>query len=188
MKKDESKAIVPVERIEQSIYVIRGCKVMLDRDLALLYGVATKRLNERVQRNIDRFPEDFAFQLTKEEFENWKSQFATSNLSIKMGLRKRSYAFTEQGVAMLSGVLRSPQAVAVNVEIMRAFIRLRQVLASHKELTKELTDVKAFMLKHSHENSKEFKRVWNAIDKLINPPPPKEQPRIGFDLSSGRRL
>ena len=99
---------------------------MLDRDLAELYGVETRRLNEQVKRNIERFPEDFMFQLTKEEFENWKSQFATSN-SIVMGARKRPYAFTEQGVAMLSGVLKSSTAVEANIRIMRAFVSMRHL-------------------------------------------------------------
>ena len=112
---------LPVDcKVESLIRVIRGQQVMLDRDLAELYGVETRRLNEQVKRNIERFPEDFMFQLSKAEFENWKSQIATSN-SIIMGARKRPYAFTEQGVAMLSGVLKSPTAVEVNVRIMRAF-------------------------------------------------------------------
>jgi hypothetical protein len=182
MKKDESKSIVQAERIEQSIYIIRNRKVLLDRDLAALYGVETRALIQAVKRNIERFPDDFMFQLTKEEFENWRSQIVISNLSVKMGLRYLPYAFTEQGVAMLSSVLRGPQAVTVNIEIMRAFIRLRHVLASHKELTKDLKEVKEFVLKNSHKADKEFKRVWNAIDKLINPPPPKEEHRIGFYL------
>lgn len=105
----------PMEiKVESLIRIVRGKQVMLDRDLAELYGVETRRLNEQVKRNIERFPEDFMFQLTKEEFENWKSQFATSN-SIIMGARKRSYAFTEQGVAMLSGILRSKIAIEVNI-------------------------------------------------------------------------
>ena len=112
---------LPVEnKVESLIRVIRGKQVMLDRDLAELYGVETRRLNEQVKRNIERFPEDFMFQLTKEEFENWKSQFATSN-SIVMGARKRPYAFTEQGVAMLSGVLKSSTAVEANIRIYAPF-------------------------------------------------------------------
>jgi hypothetical protein len=118
MRKDELILIIPLERIEKMIYIIRDQKVMLDRDLAALYGVPTKRLNEQIRRNMDHFPEDFMFQLSKFEFENWKSQFATSNTNIKMGLRKQPYVFTEQGVAMLSSVLHSPQAVTVNIEIV----------------------------------------------------------------------
>ena len=104
--------------IEKMIYEIRGRQVMLDRDLAMLYGVETRRLNEQVRRNIERFPEDFMFQLNQNELNNWISQFATSN-SIVMGMRKHPYAFTENGVAMLSGILRSPTAIKVNIQIMR---------------------------------------------------------------------
>ena len=122
---------LPIEsKVESLIRVIRGQQVMLDRDLAELYGVETRRLNEQVKRNIERFPEDFMFQLTKEEFENWKSQFATSN-SIVMGARKRPYAFTEQGVAMLSGVLKSPTAVEANIRIMRAFVSMRHFMVNN---------------------------------------------------------
>ena len=102
MQKDESRSIIPIERIEKVIYIMRGYKVLLDRDLALLYNVETRALVQAVKRNLERFPTDFMFQLTKEELKNWKSQFVTSNSNIKMGLRKRPYAFTEQGVAMLS--------------------------------------------------------------------------------------
>src|SRR5262245_32160505 len=111
-------SLVPVERIEKAILLIRGHKVMMDRDLAELYEVPTKRLNEQFRRNIRRFPKDFMFQLSKEEFEDWKSQIATSNPAIKMGLRKRPYVFTEQGVAMLSSVLNSERAIEVNIAIM----------------------------------------------------------------------
>lgn len=122
---------LPVEnKVESLIQVIRGQQVMLDRDLAELYGVETRRLNEQVKRNIERFPEDFMFQLTKEEFENWKSQFATSN-SIVMGARKRPYAFTEQGVTMLSGVLKSSTAVEANIRIMRAFVSMRHFMVNN---------------------------------------------------------
>ena len=112
--------IIPIENITGLIYLIRGKKVILDRDLALLYGVETKRLKEQVKRNIERFPEDFMFELSKSEFTNWRSQFATSNRD-KIGLRYSPMAFTEQGVAMLSSVLRSKTAIQVNIQIMRAF-------------------------------------------------------------------
>lgn len=117
-----------LERIRNKIYEIRGKKVMLDRDLAELYHVETRRLNEAVKRNIERFPLDFMFQLSKEEVHYWMSQFATSN-SIKMGLRKLPYAFTELGVAMLSSVLNSKEAIQVNINIMRAFVQMRQALS-----------------------------------------------------------
>lgn len=135
-------AICDIEqiRIEPLIHLIRGQQVILDRDLALLYGVETRRLNEQVRRNIERFPEDFMFQLTHEEFENWKSQFATSN-SIIMGARKRPYAFTESGIAMLSSVLRSPTAIEVNIRIMRTFVTMRHFLASNAQVFQRLSNI-----------------------------------------------
>ena len=125
---------VPVQFIERRIYLIRGQRVMLDSDLADLYQVPTFRLNEAVKRNGDRFPEDFMFQLSKEELENWRSQIAISNPGTRMGLRRPPYAFTELGVAMLSSVLNSARAVQMNILIMRAFVRMREILATHKAL------------------------------------------------------
>jgi len=194
MKKDESKSIIPLERIERVIYVIRGYKVLLDEDLASLYGVETKVLNQAMLRNADRFPDDFAFRLNRREWENLKSQFVTSSsiclrsqiVTSKIsrgGRRYLPFAFTEQGVAMLSSVLRSPQAVKVNIEIMRAFVRLRHTLASLKDVTNELADLKSFLLKHSHATDREFKRVWNAIEKMAKPFDEKEHRKIGFDVS-----
>ena len=136
--------LVPTERIENAILFVRGHKVMLDADLAKLYGVGAKRLNEAVRRNIDRFPDDSMFQLTSEEFEALRSQFVISNLRSQFatsswgGRRYLPYAFTEQGVAMLSSVLRSKRAIHVNVEIMRTFVRLRRMLASNEELARKL--------------------------------------------------
>ncbi|MBU2615201.1 MAG: ORF6N domain-containing protein [Elusimicrobia bacterium] len=124
--------LVFAERIKHKILIIRGSKVILDKDLAFLYGVPTKRLNEQVRRNIKRFPEDFMFQLTSEEIENWKSHIATSN-SIKMGLRKRPYAFTQEGVAMLSGVLHSERAIQVNIQIMRVFVNTESLVSKLAE-------------------------------------------------------
>ena len=192
MQKDGSRSIIPIERIEKVIYIMRGHKILLDRDLALLYNVETRALVQAVKRNIERFPDDFMFQLTKEEFKNWKSQIVTSNSSSLIsqiviskkgrgGIRKCPYAFTEQGVAMLSSVLRSPQAIEVNIEIMRTFIRFRQTLASHKEIAKELAELKSFVLKKSNQNNQEFRRIWQAIEKLSAPE--EERRRIGFDLS-----
>jgi hypothetical protein len=178
MNKKESEAIIPVERIGGIIYIIRGTKVMLDRDLAMLYGVETRTLVQAIKRNLERFPEDFMFQLTKNEMKNLISQIVTSSWG---GHRKPPIAFTEQGVAMLSSVLRSPRAVKVNIEIMRAFIRLRQVLTSHKELAKELQEVKEFVLKNSLKTDREFQRIWRTIEKLTNPIN-KFQQKIGFDL------
>ena len=138
----QKESLIPAERIERAILLLRGQKVMLDCDLALLYGVSTKRLNEQVRRNRARFPRDFMFQLNKEEFEDWRSQIATSNPSAKMGLRRRPHAFTDQGVAMLSSVLNSDRAVRVNIDIMRAFIRLRQLLATNEELARNRISLK----------------------------------------------
>ena len=145
---------LPVEnKVESLIRVIRGQQVMLDRDLAELYGVETRRLNEQVKRNIERFPEDFMFQLTKEEFENWKSQFATSN-SIVMGARKRPYAFTEQGVAMLSGVLKSPTAVEANIRIMRAFVSMRHFMVNNVAFFQRLETIEFNQLESNKVQTK----------------------------------
>ena len=167
-------SLIPAERIEQAILLIRGHKVMLDTDLAALYGVPTKALNQAVKRNLDRFPQDFMFQLSHDEFGNWRSQIVTSNPSATMGVRRKPHAFTEQGVAMLSSVLRSPRAVAVNVEIMRAFVRLRQMLASNADLARKLD-----ALEKKYDT--QFKMVFDAIRQLMQPPePPVKRRRIGF--------
>jgi hypothetical protein len=162
---------IPVERIEKAIYIIRGEKVMLDRDLAELYGVETRVLKQAVRRNLTRFPDDFMFVLAKDEFENWRSQFVTSNQD-RLGLRHAPMAFTEQGVAMLSTVLRSKQAISVNVEIMRTFVRLRTMLFSNAELANKLN---AFEKKYDAQ----FKIVFDAIKKLMMPPD-KPKGGIGF--------
>lgn len=173
----ELSSITLIECIERTIYMIRGKRVMLDRDLAELYGVTTGRLNEQVRRNIERFPIDFMFQLSKEEFGNLISQIATSKG--RGGLRKLPYTFTEQGVAMLSGVLRSPRAVAVNIEIMRAFVRFRHILSSQKELTKIVAELRSFVLKKSVKTDQEVQKIWQAIEKLSNPDAKRG---IGFRL------
>ena len=142
---------------------------MIDKDLAELYGVTTGNLNKAVSRNIDRFPDDFMFQLTDDEFENLKFHFGISSWG---GTRKRPRAFTEQGVAMLSSVLRSKRAVLVNIEIMRAFVRLRQLLSSHAELARKLDALEK-------KYDKQFKAVFDAIRELMKPPEPKRR-RIGF--------
>jgi len=147
---------------------------MFDRDLAELYEVKTKRLNEQVKRNIKRFPEDFMFQLNKEELENWKSQFAISN-SIKMGLRKRPYVFTENGVAMLSSVLNSDRAIQVNIQIMRAFTRIRELLNTHKDLAHKLDDLERKVQKHDMD----IQMVFQVIKQLMEPPKSKMK-KIGF--------
>jgi hypothetical protein len=149
---------VPVETIQNLIYLIRGQKVMLDRDLAKLYGVETRTLKQAVRRNISRFPEDFMFEMTKEEFQNWRSQFVTSKRD-RMGLRHAPMAFTEQGVAMLSSVLNSNRAIDVNIAIMRTFVKLRQMLAAHKDLERKLTALET-------KYNEQFKVVFDAIRAL----------------------
>ncbi|GMT43138.1 MAG: DNA-binding protein [bacterium] len=164
------KALVPVERIDKKILLIRGEKVMLDADLAKLYGVETKMLMRAVKRNIDRFPADFMVRLDKEEFENLRFQFGTS--SRWGGRRYLPYAFTEQGVAMLSSVLNSKRAVKVNIEIMRAFVKLRQMLASNAELARKLNNMEK-------KYDAQFKVIFDAIRQLMTPPDAKKT-RIGF--------
>jgi hypothetical protein len=162
-------SLIPARRIEQAILMLRGQKVMLDRDLAALYGVPTKVLNQAVRRNAARFPADFMFQLSKAEFENWRSQIVTSNPDAKMAIRRRPYAFTENGVAMLSSVLNSDRAIAVNIQIMRIFTRLRKLLADHQDLARRLDDLEG-------KYDKQFAVVFDAIRQLMTPPatPPSE--------------
>ncbi len=181
MKKDQSLCISNINQIENFIYIIRNHRVMLDKDLAMLYGVKTKALKQSVKRNIERFPLDFMFELSKEELKNWRSQIVTSNSKIKMGIRRKPYVFTEQGVAMLSSVLRSKQAVKVNIEIMRAFVKLRHILSEHKNLAKKIEELQSFMLKNSQKNDQEFRKVWNAIKKLMTPE--SDNRKIGFKLN-----
>ncbi len=165
------KNLVPVERIETMIYLIRGQKVILDRDLAVLYGVSTGRLNEQVKRNSSRFPRDFMFSLTKEEISNI-SQFAISS---KIKYSKNVNVFTEQGIAMLSGVLHSKRAVQMNIAIMRTFVKLRQLLSSHKELAQKLNALEKKIQGHDIEIYSLFK----AIKKLMAEPK-KPKNKIGF--------
>lgn len=181
MKNNETKSIIPTERIEGVIYIIRGHKVILDKDLAALYGVETKQLNRAVSRNQKRFPKDFIFKLAKEEWDLLKCQIGTSNIG-RGGKQKLPMAFTEHGVAMASNLLKSQRAAEVSVEIVRAFIRMRQVLATHKEMSKELAELKSFLLKHSNKTDREFKKIWMAIDRLSTPPSKIRQRQIGFDL------
>ena len=165
-----SSSGIPPERIERRILLIRGQKVMLSTDLAELYGVAPKVLVQAVKRNRERFPGDFMFQLTKAELANLKSQFVTSSWG---GARRATpYAFTEQGVAMLSSVLRSPRAVQVNIAIMRAFVKLREIIASHHDLARRLEEME------SHYDA-QFRAVFDAIRELTEPPE-KPHRRIGF--------
>ena len=153
------------KKIESEILVIRGQQVMIDRDLAELYGVETKRLNEQVRRNIERFPEEFCFQLNKDEFENWRSQFATSN-SDKMGLRRPPYAFTEQGVAMLSAVLKSEQAIFVSIQIMKAFVAMRHFLQRNSALFQRLDFIEKRQITTEVRQIESEKRIDELFDKM----------------------
>ena len=170
-------SIASAKRIEQSILLIRGEKVILDADIAALYGVETRVLVQAVNRNKARFPSDFMFQLGKKEFDALKSQSETS--SSWGGRRTRPYAFTEQGVAMLSGVLRSKRAIQVNIEIMRAFVRLRRLLSTHKELAQKLIELE-------RRYDAQFKVVFEALRELMAPPDPKTK-RIGFHRGPAKR-
>jgi len=167
------KELIPVEMIERKIYLIRGEKVMLSSDLAELYGVETKVLIQAVKRNIERFPKDFMFQLSNKEFSSLRSQIVTSSWG---GRRYLPYAFTEQGVAMLSSVLRSKQAVQVNIAIMRAFVKLREILSSNKELALKLAQLELKMEKHDEE----IKLIFDAIRQLMTPPLQIKKRKIGF--------
>ena len=198
----DTVTIQPVEQIESLIITVRGKQVILDRDLARLYGVETFRLNEQVKRNIERFPEDFMFQLSKEEFENWKSQIATSNEEENMsqhnattyganlksqnaissgstilksqnaisswgGIRKLPYAFTENGIAMLSGVLRSPMAIATNIHIMRAFNAMRHFIGSHAQVFQRMENIEKNVLAlnvHQIDTDKKIEEVFKRLD------------------------
>jgi phage regulator Rha-like protein len=166
------KQLIPQEMIETQIYNIRGQKVLLDRDLARLYGVQTKVLKQAVNRNIERFPDDFMFQLNSKEFKNWRSQIVTSNPGDRMGLRYRPYAFTQEGVAMLSSVLNSERAIQVNIAIMRTFIKLREIMVTHKDLARKIDDME-------RKYDVQFKVVFEAIRRLLTPPE-KLKKRIGF--------
>lgn len=168
--------IISEETISNKIYFIRNQKVMLDRDLAALYGMETKRLKEQVKRNISRFPDDFMFELSKEEFENWRSQIATSN-SDKMGLRYAPMAFTEHGVLMLSSVLNSDKAIQTNIQIMRIFTKVRQLLLDTTEMKLDIVQIQKKLQNHD----KNIELVFSYLDEL-NEKKESEKPRtkIGF--------
>ena len=167
------KAIIPQEVIEQKIFLIRGHRVMLSITLAELYGVEVRALVQAVKRNIERFPEDFMFQLTDSEFRNLKSQIVISSWG---GARRANpYAFTEQKIAMLSSVLRSKRAICVNIAIMRAFVKLRGILSAHKELAGKLNQLERKIEKHDGE----IRSIFQAIRQLMMPPQ-KPKRKIGF--------
>jgi hypothetical protein len=171
----EQKSGIPIEEIESRIYLIRGHRVMLDQDLAELYGVLTKALKQAVKRNIDRFPSDFMFVLTYQEVANLRSQIVTSSSRQWGGTRYKPMVFTEQGVAMLSSVLNSARAIEVNIAIMRAFVQLRKMIASNEELARKLDEIE-------EKYDEQFRIVFDAIHALIehDEKPPK---KIGFKVS-----
>jgi len=174
-KMSKDKSLIPVERIERSILLIRRQKVMLDRDLAQLYGVETRVLNQAVRRNIDRFPQDFMFSLTREEIMRI-SQFVISSAhpGVKtLKFSKNVMAFTEHGVAMLSSVLNSPRAVQVNIQIMRTFAKLREIISLNKDLARRLDELEK-------KYDAQFKIVFDAIRQLMAPPQPEPKKPIGF--------
>lgn len=176
-KKTSTKLASPID-IERSIHVIRGQRVMLDTDLAKLYGVSTKQLNQQVSRNRDRFPSDFAYRLTQQEFASLRSQNVTSKTEGRGGRRYLPMVFTEQGIAMLSSVLKSPTAVRVNIEIMRTFVRLRRLLATPGELVEQLTKLAETVQFHDDQ----IKVITQVLQQMIEKPvPPKT--RIGFHAS-----
>lgn len=169
---EESRtSVVPVERIENKIYLIRGLKVMLDRDLAVLYGVTTKVLKQAVNRNLERFPDDFMFEMSSVELINLRSQIVTSRRNWG-GMRYQPYAFTEQGIAMLSSVLRSERAILVNIQIMRTFTKLRELISQNENLKRKIEALES-------RYDEQFKIVFDAIRRLISEDE-KPTPEIGF--------
>jgi len=181
-----SRAAIPAERIERSILVLRGHKVLLDTDLAALYGVTTKRFNEQVRRNKARFPLDFMFQLAQEEWDALRSQFATLKTARGQHRKYLPHAFTEHGVIMAATILNSPRATEVSVYVVRAFVRLREMLATNKELAAKLEELEqeteALALRHdalAANTRTQLKQVFETIRELMSPPEPKRRP-IGF--------
>jgi hypothetical protein len=181
-----ASSLIPIERIEGAIYLIRGEKVILDRDLAALYCVSTKAFNQAVKRNLGRFPEDFMFQLTLEEAQAWWQEvmairLRSQNVTLKRGqhIKYRPYAFTEHGILMLSSVLNSERAIQVNIEIMRTFVRLREMLASNAELSRRLDELES-------KYDRQFKAVFDAIRQLMSPSVSRRK-EIGFRVKALKR-
>ena len=174
MAKAPKTLLMTDELVMNKIYLIRGQKVMLDKDLAELYQVETRVLNQAIRRNSSRFPKDFMFQLTQKEFEDWKSQIVISN-SQKMGLRKRPLVFTEQGVSMLSGVLNSEIAIQVHIQIIRVFAKMREMLLTHKDILLQLEKMEKKITGHDAD----IALIFQYLKQLLNPPQPPRQ-RVGF--------
>lgn len=174
------EALIPAEQIERMIFVVREHKVMLDSDLARIYGVSTARLNQQVKRNLDRFPSDFMFQLTRQEFSALMLQFATSKRG-RGGRHKLPHVFTEHGTIMLAAVLNSVIAVRASIQVVRAFVRLKQILASHVELARKLTELEQKLEGHDEA----IHNLFETIRQLLAPPVPKPQ-QIGFHVKEPR--
>lgn len=175
MTKSNKKIQIADEIIMSKIYIIRGQKVMLDRDLSELYGVETKVLKQAVRRNYNRFPEDFMFEMTEEELNNWRSQIVTSNSTDKMGLRYSPFCFTEQGVTMLSCILNSERAVLVNIQIIRIFIRIREMVLTNKDILLKLEQLERKVGNHDAE----IQLIFKYLKELLNPAQPPRR-KIGF--------
>lgn len=168
--------LIPVEIIENKIYIIRGYKVMLDSDLATLYDVETKVLNQAVKRNLERFPSDFMFQLTDDEWNSLRSQIVTTKIN-QSKIRFNPYVFTEQGVAMLSGVLKSKRAIAVNIQIMRTFTKLREMISANNDLAKRLDEFEKHFIKYAQENNVYIEDIYKQLSYLKDITKPGQ---IGF--------
>lgn len=179
MSKTSNKQVIPNEIVVNKIYIIRGMKVMLDRDLAALYEVETRVFNQAVKRNIKRFPADFMFQLSKQEFENWKSQIVISN-SEKMGLRKLPYAFTEQGVAMLSGIINSEKAIVMNIAIMRAFVEMRRMALNNKLIADKLNKIEDKLGSHDDQLNQIYQAIEDLLEEKVEQKDRSNRKRIGF--------
>jgi hypothetical protein len=167
---------IPIEHIANRILLVRGHKVLLDADLAALYGVATRVLNQAVKRNPNRFPNDFMFRLSASELEAWRSQFVISKPSSKMGLRRAPYAFTEHGALMVATVLNSPSAVEASLYVVRAFVRLRRLLATHKDLARRLEEHERRLARHDHA----IAGLMSTLRSLLEPRQPPHRRPIGF--------
>lgn len=171
--------VIPVQDIDHAIYIIRGQRVILDEDLAKIYGVETRVLNQAISRNKDRFPKGFMFQLTVNEYSNLISQFVISK---RGGRRKMPFVFTEHGTVMLASVLRSKRAIQISIEVVKAFVRLRKVLASHKDIAGQLAELRSFILKSTNKTDREFNKVWKAIEELSKTTGNESTEVIGFNI------
>ncbi len=166
------KITIPDEVIINKIYVIRGQRVMLDRDLAELYDVQTRRLKEQVRRNINRFPEEFMFELTKEELNEWRTQYASSNRDV-MGIRIAPFVFTEHGILMLSSVLNSEKAVQMNIQIIKTFVQLRKLANNYEEIMAKIQQIES-------QTNEQFSEIYEVLQRLLSKPEEKPRKQIGY--------